>query len=708
MVFNSLVNNAAILLVLSYLYTLISRYWKGKDLTGQAIRGLLFGFVVVGVMLSPLQLAPGLVFDTRSVVISIAGLFGGPITAAITALFSITYRIWLGGVGVAPAIATALSAASIGVLFFYWRQKWRRPSNVLYFYLFGLAVHVAMILGMFTLPGELAWQTIGKITLPVMVIYPVATLLLAMLLADQEARLVTERQLLESEARFRTLFEQAGDAIFVSDFQGNLVDVNQAAQESLGYSREELLTLRIQDVDPQAPGQEVLQDFWLQQFLGGQHASTFASVHRRKDGSTFPVELRASFTVHKGQRLILGLARDISERIEAEEERKRLEGQLLHAQKMEAVGTLAGGIAHEFNNILAAIMGYTELSLLQYNRGGIIPPEYLEEILASSKRAAKLVKSILAFSRKAESVEFRDFDINTELDHAITLLEKTLPREISIEKDLSPDVGLIRGDAGQFEQVLLNLGTNAKHAMPTGGRLTIKTEQVSIRRDRPPLFPGMKPGEYVLLTVSDSGYGMDAATLKQIFDPFFTTKGLGVGTGLGLAMVYGIIKGHHGYIDCRSAPNEGATFEIFLPVAKDTPQLSAQPSLLAQQPRGKNETVLVVEDESSLLAIGKTMLEANNYHVLQATSGEEALSLFQAPANAIDIVLLDVSMPGMGGMRCLQALLELKPTAKIILTSGYAVDESLGEIIASGAIGFVAKPYSQQDLLQAIHAALVS
>ncbi|MBU0681974.1 MAG: PAS domain S-box protein [Proteobacteria bacterium] len=354
MVFKSLVNNAAILLTLCYLYTLISRHWKGENLAAQVIRGLLFGFVVVGVMLTPLQLAPGLVFDTRSVVISIAGLFGGPITAAITVLFSITYRIWLGGVGVAAGIATALSAGLIGVLFFYWRKKWRQSSNVFYFYLFGLVVHVAMILAMFTLPQELAWQTIGKITMPVMVIYPLATLLLAMLLADQEAGLVTEKLLLESEARFRTLFEQAGDAIFVSDFQGHLVDVNQAAQKSLGYTKAELLKLRIQDVDSQAPSQEDLQDFWQQQF-GGGHPRTFESVHRRKDGTMFPVELRAGFTEHTGQRLVLGLARDISERLEAEEARKRLESQLLHAQKMEAVGTLAGGIAHEFNNILAGM-----------------------------------------------------------------------------------------------------------------------------------------------------------------------------------------------------------------------------------------------------------------------------------------------------------------------------------------------------------------
>ncbi|MBU0681591.1 MAG: response regulator [Proteobacteria bacterium] len=346
---------------------------------------------------------------------------------------------------------------------------------------------------------------------------------------------------------------------------------------------------------------------------------------------------------------------------------------------------------------------------MHYNSGGgFSHPEYLQEILASSKRAAKLVKRILAFSRKAEIVECTVFDINTELEHAITLLEKTIPREISIEKDLSPDIGLIRGDAGQFEQVLLNLGANAKHAMPDGGRLTIKTEQVTITTDQPSPFPDMKPGEYVQLTVSDTGHGMDTETLAQIFNPFFTTKGVGAGTGLGLAIVYGIVKGHHGYIGCVSEPKKGTIFQIFLPVAAENAHPSAQPALrLTPRPVGQQETVLLVDDESSLLAIGKTMLEDNGYQVLQANSGEEALALFETQGKNIDLILLDVSMPGMGGHRCLKALLELKPTAKILLTSGYSLDESLEAIIASGACGFVAKPYSQQDLLQAIHVALV-
>jgi PAS domain S-box-containing protein len=709
MIFQSLINNAAILLTLCFLYTLVSRYWRDNDLTAQIIRGLLFGLVAIGVMLSPLHLAAGLVFDTRTVVIGIAGLFGGPLTVAIAAALAIAYRILLGGVGVAPGIATVLAAAVIGVLFFAWRREWRRPTNALCFYFFGLAVHVAMLLCLFTLPRELAWQTISSIALPVLVIHPLATLLLALLMADLEGRAAMERRLQESEERFRALFEQAGDAIFVADFDGRLLDVNAAAQTGLGYSRAELLRLRIQDVDPQAPDHDVLQEFWRRHFDVGR-AVTFESVHRRKDGSTFPVEIRAGFISQARRRLVLGLARDITERVQAAAERRRLEGHLLQAQKMEAVGTLAGGIAHEFNNILTTIVGYAELALLLHDRDRSSQPEYLQEILNSSKRAADLVKRILTFSRKAEATAFRVFDLNKELEHAITILEKTIPREIRIAREFSPEGVFIRGDAGQLEQIMLNLGTNAKDAMPAGGTLTIKTERVTIGAEGPAPFAEMPAGEYVCLRVGDTGHGMAPETMKAIFNPFFTTKEVGSGTGLGLAMVYGIVQGHQGFIRCLSEPGQGATFEIYLPLT--APAGSGQegpdapPPDLAADPQGV--TILQVDDEAALLEIGRLMLEGAGYQTRQADSGEKALELLEQQGEAIDLVLLDVSMPGMGGRRCLEKILERRPTARVLITSGYARDASVQEILALGATGFVAKPFHRTDMLAAVRQALRS
>ena len=705
MVFQSFVNNAALLVALSYFYTLVTRRWQRDDLIGRISCGLLFGLVAVGVMLSPMEMGPGLIFDTRTVVISVAGLFCGPVTAAIAALIAILYRFWLGGVGLAPGIATTLSAALIGVLFYYGRKTWSRPGSLLYFYLCGLLVHAVMLLCMFTLPRELAWQIVSQIAWPVMLICPLATLVLALLLEDQQKRLDIKRQLALSEERFRSLFEQAGDAIFVSDFDGNLLDVNRAAQTTLGYSREELLHMRIQDVDPQAPPRRALQEFWHSRFDSGR-AATFESVHRRKDGSTFPVEIRAGFIGKRQPPVVLGLARDISVRLQAEEEHRRLEEQLLHAQKMEAVGTLAGGIAHEFNNILAAMIGYAELALALHSRDGVIRPEHLQEIVTSGKRASELVKRILAFSHKAELIDFIDVDINEKLVHAVTILEKTLPREIRIDTDFGTDVGVIHADAGQLEQVLVNLATNAKDAMPEGGRLTIKTERLEITDQAPDLAPDITPGTYVRLTVRDSGQGMEPGTVAQIFNPFFTTKEVGSGTGLGLSVVYGIIKGHHGYVGCCSTPGRGTTFEIYLPAGRaggSVPRRAAAPLSI---PSGHNETVLLVDDEKSLLDIGKRLLEDNGYQVLLAGSGEEAVEIFRHQGDEIDLVLLDVSMPGMGGRRCLKELLALQPRLKVIITSGYAVDDSLQEILAEGAFAYVAKPYTMVDLLNTIHKAL--
>ncbi|PLX49445.1 MAG: hypothetical protein C0613_07465 [Desulfobulbaceae bacterium] len=705
MVFQSFVNNAALLVALSYLYTLVTRRWQRDDLVGCISCGLLFGLMAVGVMLSPMEMGPGLIFDTRTVVISVAGLFCGPVTAAIAALVTILYRIWLGGMGLAPGIATTLSAALIGVLFYYGRKTWGRPGTLFYFYLCGLLVHAVMLLCMFILPRELAWQIVSRIAWPVMLIYPLATLLLALLLADQQKRLDMERQLLVSEERFRSLFEQAGDAIFVSDFDGNLIDVNQAAQTTLGYSREELLHMRVQDVDPQAPTRPALQEFWRSHFDTGR-AATFESVHRRKDGTTFPVEIRAGFIGRQQPPLVLGLARDISARIQADEERRRLEEQLLHAQKMEAVGTLAGGIAHEFNNILAAMIGYAELTLALYSRDGVTRPEHLQEIITSGKRASELIKRILAFSRKAELIDFTDVDINEIVAHAVTILEKTLPREIRIDTDFAAKAGTIRADAGQLEQVLVNLATNAKDAMPDGGRLTIKTERLEISEQAPPLVPDIKPGCYLRLIVRDSGQGMGPDTVAQIFNPFFTTKEVGAGTGLGLSVVYGIIKGHHGYIGCHSTPGRGTTFEIYLPTGREQGSVPRRRAAPLSIPSGQNETVLLVDDEKSLLDIGKRLLEDNGYQVLLAGSGEEAVEIFRQQGDEIDLVLLDVSMPGMGGRRCLKELLALKPQVKVIIASGYAVDDSLQEILEEGALAYVAKPYTMVDLLNTIHKAL--
>jgi PAS domain S-box-containing protein len=513
-----------------------------------------------------------------------------------------------------------------------------------------------------------------------------------------EARKAAEDSLLESEERYRTVVDQAADAIFLSNLEGRFIDVNQKACEVLGYTREELLNLTVMDIDNKFPGPKELQGLWDQ--VSPDKPLSMESYQRRKDGSLFPVELSIGQFEFKGQTLYLGLARDITQRKEAEEEKAKLETQLLQSQKMEAIGTLAGGIAHDFNNILAAITGFTELALEDHSQG-LVRENRLRRILDSAERAKELVAQILTFSRRSEVV-LTDLDLNREVTLAVKLLERTIPKMIGIDLQLAENLWPIRGNQGQLEQVLVNLGTNAKDAMPNGGRLVIKTENIVLDEQYCRQHAEVIPGSYVLMTVSDTGLGMDTETARQIFDPFFTTKEVGKGTGLGLSMVYGVVKSHGGYISCYSEPGVGTTFRIYLPVSGADSVTESVKRLMTETITGGDETILLVDDEEALRDIGREMLSNLGYRVITADSGETAIQNYRNNDGPIDMVILDVNMPGMGGFQCLRELNQLNPDLPVIIASGYSVDEHQRSMITSGAAGFVAKPFRRLDLLKKV------
>ena len=367
---------------------------------------------------------------------------------------------------------------------------------------------------------------------------------------------------------------------------------------------------------------------------------------------------------------------------------------------MEAIGTLAGGIAHDFNNILAAITGFTELALEDY-RQGRVREDRLRRILGSAERAKELVAQILTFSHRSE-VALTTLDLNSEVTQAVTLLERTIPKMIGIELDLADNLKPIRGNQGQVEQILMNLGTNAKDAMPDGGRLIIQTENIFLDEKYSRQHPEVFPGEYVLLTVSDTGSGMDADTARQVFDPFFTTKEMGKGTGLGLSIVYGVVKSHNGYISCYSEPGVGTTFRIYLPVSDVDGAIEQEESREPVVILGGDETILLVDDEEALRDIGQEMLSDQGYRVITADSGETALQTFQGQNGPIDLVILDVNMPGMGGFQCLRELHQLNPGLPVIIASGYSPDERLRSMVSSGVDGYVAKPFRRLDLLKKV------
>jgi PAS domain S-box-containing protein len=401
-------------------------------------------------------------------------------------------------------------------------------------------------------------------------------------------------------------------------------------------------------------------------------------------------------------RLLMSGMWAVSQRKLAEQERQKLEMQLRQAQKMEAIGTLAGGIAHDFNNLLQAMQGYTELLLLDKTPRH---PDFraLEQIGRAIRRGSELTRQVLTFSRKVEA-RLQPIDLNRLIESLGAMLSHSIPRMIAIVLDLAPGIWSIHADKAQMEQVIMNLVVNAKDAMPDGGQLRIATRNRCADPERDPSDFDLLSGRCVELTVADTGVGMDPETLKNIYDPFFTTKETGKGTGLGLAMVYGIVKAHGGRIACRSAPGEGTGFTICLPAGEQT--ASAAEAKPAMPPRGGSETILLVDDEEFIRDLGGRILSGFGYRVLTAETGERALELYRGGDAQIDLVILDVIMPGMGGLRCLEELLKLNPGLPVIVASGYSADGRVSQEAPHGSRGALRKPYQMVEMLRLIRAVM--
>jgi PAS domain S-box-containing protein len=404
------------------------------------------------------------------------------------------------------------------------------------------------------------------------------------------------------------------------------------------------------------------------------------------------VKTRAEVVFDAGGRAVKmwGATQDVTEQ-------KILEEQLRQAQKMESMGTLAGGIAHDFNNILAVITGFAELALDDAREGRGATDE-LRQILNAAGRAQELVRQILAFSRKV-SFELKPLKLNNVIADTVPVIERTIPKMISIKLDLMQGLWVINSDHRQIEQILLNLAANARDAMEEGGTLRIATANREVVGMESYHMENVAPGNYVVLTFTDTGGGMSAEKIKHIFDPFYTTKDVGKGTGLGLASVYGIVKSHGGYIHCASELGIGTTFTLFFPVITETGQeesVQSDSELPASRARG---LVLLVDDEEPLRQIGSRILRLEGFQVIAAASGEEALDLYEAQKCSIDVVVMDLGMPGMGGHKALLEILAINPGAKVVIASGYASDEQVAAALRDGAAGFVAKPYRKSELL---------
>ncbi len=514
----------------------------------------------------------------------------------------------------------------------------------------------------------------------------------------------SEEKLRRSEKRYRDLFDSVSDLIYTQDLEGRFMNGNRAMTSIFGYELEEFIGRKAADFMKPELG-ELFYTEYLEGIKKKGHYQGISSYFT-KDGRKIYLEFRSNLIrPADGEPFISGIARDVTDRVLAQREIEKLNKQMLQAQKMEAIGTLAGGIAHDFNNLLQGILGYTQILAMEKDKGD---PDIarLQQIEKAAHRASELTQQLLTFSRKVESRK-RPVDLNHEVEQVEKILKRTIPKMIDIELNLEKNLEAISADPSQLEQIIMNLGVNARDAMPEGGKLLLETENVILDEEFCKDHLGARPGKYALLRISDTGIGMDMKTLEHIFDPFFTTKEVGKGTGLGLAMVYGIVKSHEGYIMCASEPGDGTTFKIYFPVMEGIPARfeTEAKNNEATSERG-SETILLVDDEEILRDIGRDILETFGYTVLLAPDGESALELYKERRKHISLVILDLIMPGMGGKQCLEKLLKINPDTKVVIASGYSIDGHAKDALKAGAKAFVSKPYELNKMLQAVRSVL--
>ncbi len=447
---------------------------------------------------------------------------------------------------------------------------------------------------------------------------------------------------------------------------------------------------------------------WLKQYLIGAFKAIEKNGHSRHSVHYFKkvdryFEMNA-FCPKKHQ---MGLyISDITESRKAEEEKKNLQSQLIQSQKLEAIGRLAGGIAHDFNNLLTAILGYTDLALIQLeNRNHL--KENLNQIRFATQRAAKLVHQLLIFSRE-EPMEFKPHNLTDIIENLLKMLKRIIGEDIRIVLDLDRELLASRMDQGQIEQVIMNLAINARDAMSEGGTLTIRTSNVIIDSEYLKTYSYARTGRFVQLTMEDTGIGMDKLTIQKVFEPFFTTKQTGEGTGLGLSVVYGIIKEHQGWINVSSKPGKGSKFTIYLPVCSERPSSDKQPDRACASLQGEGEKILLVEDDGTIRKFMEVQLRKNGYTVVTAENGARSMEIMKTERESIDLLFTDVILPDIRGVELVDKMLSYNPNLRVLLTSGYLDKKSEWPYIHRRNFKFIEKPYTLLQLLKSLKKALTT
>ena len=513
---------------------------------------------------------------------------------------------------------------------------------------------------------------------------------------DITLRKLAEQAQMTAETKFRRIFENAVEGIYQADAGGQLLTANPALARIAGYDSPEEAISSVSKIDEQFYADESRREEMRRLLQEQGFVKGFEARMRRKDGQMIWITSNARMVRDEAGGIYCeGTMEDITEQ-------KLLEEKFLRAQRMESIGTLASGIAHDLNNILAPVLMAAGLL-----KDKVVEPEDREMLTMvenSAQRGARIIGQLLTFSRGVEGARIT-IQVRHLLREMTHIMHETFPRNITIQSEIPADLWPVVADATQMHQILLNLCVNARDAMPEGGRLTLGAENAELDEKFARSHPEARPGKYVVMSVADSGTGISPEIISRIFDPFFTTKEIGKGTGLGLSTVIGIVKSHDGFITVESKLQQGTVFRAYLPVVATRVVAEVEPTLSAT-PFGSQELVLLVDDEMPILAAVRRVLEKNHYRVLTAGSGEEAVRLFILHASAVKVVITDMMMPGMGGAKLIQALRVLQPGIRVIASSGLSHEDKKAELTALGINEILTKPFSPASLLKTLKRAL--
>jgi len=699
--------NIALLVFLIVAIDLLMRHGGYHHLKYQVLLGGLIGGAAVLGMMNPVTLDAGPIFDGRSVIISVGAFVGGPVTALISGAIAIIYRLYIGGVGALVGTSVIVWSAIAGTGYYYLKTRYAASSTKLYFLLaFGMIVHLGMLGLMLFLPGGISGDVIGTIALPVLTIYPVSTMLLCMLFLDQESYYIavnelakretelkqalevshtTARELAESQKRllkYQLLANHARDIIlFIRYSDGAIIEANQAAEEAYGYTRQQLLELNIAVL--RAPDTE--PSVARQMRHANETGILFETYHRRIDGATFPVEVSSRGVDMDAQRILVSVIRDISEKKAAEQKEKQLREKTEVSSRLAAVGEMAAGIAHEINNPLTAVIGYSEL-LAERND---IPEDVKDElkiINQSSQRVKDIVKRMLTFARQTKPVK-TSVDINELIDNTLEMRRYVLQTSnIEIIKDYESGLPRVSADAGQLQQVLLNIIINAEHALKRVERKGMLTLQTQLAETG------------ITISISDNGPGMSRQVQEKLFQPFFTTKETGEGTGLGLSLSLGIINEHGGSLRVESFQEKGSTFIIELPVTCEQVAEVEESHLAKDIITGKAGRILVVDDEPAVVSLVRHVLRQKGHAVECCHRPQEALQLLED--NTYDAIVMDMRMPEMNGLELYDRVTSLWPAyeKRVLLFTGDTSDLDTREHLNRLNLPYIAKPFDSREL----------